>query len=672
MRKLKHFKYNNEMKNSTLLKLQEHFQKNPKKTSKDYYVPSLWNLDLGPSHPVKVNFNEYYADVISKIVANSQNNIEYSQSLSTIQNTHSGIGGDWTYLSTIYNIYPRLTAAYDHDQDGHVGGNEKNITLDVDGIFRETGTFLKCIAMLPYIKELGVNVIHCMPITSIGKDGNRGDLGSPYAIKNQYEIDPNLAETCIPFTVEEQFKAFVEAAHILGIRVVLEFVLRTSSLGGDWIKTNPEWFYWIDKKRVGEYQSPWFPDNELAEIKKIPDGGGYHFAPNAEYRSLFKSPPKPEQIKVVKGKYVAKTDEGELVIPGAFADWPPDDIQPAWSDVTYLRMYNYPIGTPNNDYNYIAYNTIRFYDPELSKEEHVNRPLWDKIGGVIPYYQENFGIDGVMMDMGHALPKPLMAEVIHKAREIDHDFAFLEENFEIEWSSRMAGYNATLGFEWRTTGKDKGGIRNVIHKAGENLALPFFGSPETHNTPRAMQRGGQIHSQQMWAINSFLPNCIPFIHSGYELYEDYPINTGLNFTPEETAYYSDHRLGLFFKNSYNWNRQETMIPFMKKITALRNQYFGMIANGDETSLHIHYPENVFGNVVAFERFSHDSPWKSILVIANLSYDHWEKFYMKIPGTFNNHYKEYLTEKEFSFIDHWISADLAPGQVLIFELDKYLG
>ena len=92
---------------------------------------------------------------------------------------------------------------------------------------------------------------------------------------------------------------------------------------------------------------------------------------------------------------------------------------------------------------------------------------------------------------------------------------------------------------------------------------------------------------------------------------------------------------------------------MKKITALRNQYFGMIANGDETSLHIHYPENVFGNVVAFERFSHDSPWKSILVIANLSYDHWEKFYMKIPGTFNNHYKEYLTEKEFSFIDHWI-------------------
>ncbi len=660
------------MKDSTLVQLHNHFKKKLKKTDTDYYIPSLWMLKDEPSHPVKVNFNEYYDSVIETILGQANKNKNYSNSLSSIENSHSGIGGDWTYTSSIYNIYPRLTAAYDHDQDGHVGANEEDITMDAEGLFRETGTFLKCIAMLPYIKQMGVNVIHCLPITSIGQDGNRGDLGSPYAIKNPYHIDEKLAETCIPFDVEEQFKAFVEAAHIMGIRVVLEFVLRTASLSGDWIKTNPEWFYWIDKSRVGEYHSPDFPEHELNEIKKIPNGGGFHYAPNEQYRSLFKTPPKPQQVKVVNGKYVAKTEEGELVIPGAFADWPPDDIQPAWSDVTYLRMYDYPIGTPNNDYNYIAYNTIRYYDPELTKEKNINHALWDKIGGIIPNYQIKFGIDGVMMDMGHALPKPLMAEVIQKARDIDGDFAFLEENFEIEWSSREAGYNATLGFEWRTTGQDKGGIRNIIQKSSENLGLPFFGTPETHNTPRAIQRGGQMHSKQIWAINNFLPNCIPFIHSGYELYEDYPINAGLNFSEEETAYYTNQRLGLFYKNAYKWNREETMIPFIKHIVALRQKYFEMIANGDENSIRILYPENVFGNVIAFERFDTYRPWKSILVIANINYHNWEKFYLKIEGTFHNQYTEYLTGRVFSFVDHWISADLEPGQVVIFELDKYLG
>ncbi len=660
------------MKNSVLIKLHKHFKKNPKETNKEYYIPSLWMLKEEPSYPIKVNFNTYYKEVIENILEEADSKKDYSQSLSSVQNTHAGIGGDWTYTSSIYNIYPRLTTAYDHDQDGHVGANKKDITMDVEGLFKETGSFLKSIALLPYIKQLGVNTIHCLPITAIGQDGNKGDLGSPYAIKNQYKIDESLAEKCIPFDVEEQFKAFVEAAHILGIRVILEFVLRTSSLSGDWVKTNPEWFYWIDKSRVEEYHSPEFPENELAEIKRIPDGGGFHYAPSLEYRSLFKTPPKSEQIKVVKGKYVAKTDEGELIIPGAFADWPPDDIQPAWSDVTYLRMYDYPLGTPDNDYNYIAYNTIRYYDPELAQEKNVNRALWNKIGGVIPNYQVKFGIDGVMMDMGHALPKPLMAEVIQKARDIDSDFAFLEENFEIEWSSREAGYNGTLGFEWRTTGKDKGGIRNVIRKSTKNLGLPFFGTPETHNTPRAMQRGGKIHAKQMWAINNFLPNCIPFIHSGYELYEDYPINTGLNFTLAETGYFSSQHLGLFYKNAYMWNRQETMIPFMKHVVALRQKHFDMIANGDENSIRILYPENVFGNVIAFERFDTYHPWNSILVVANINYDYWEKFYLKIEGTFHNQYTEYLTGNKFSFVDHWISADLEPGQVMIFELDKYLG
>ena len=37
----------------------------------------------------------------------------------------------------------------------------------------------------------------------------------------------------------------MEAAHRLGLRVVVEFVFRTAAKDGDWVKEHPEWMYWI-------------------------------------------------------------------------------------------------------------------------------------------------------------------------------------------------------------------------------------------------------------------------------------------------------------------------------------------------------------------------------------------------------------------------------------------
>ena len=330
----------------------------------------------------------------------------------------------------------RLTTAYDHNNDGEIGGLSTDITLNTESI-RETGTFLKTIVILPYLKQLGINTIHLLPITSIGNYGNKGDLGSPYAIKNAYKIDESLADPLIYLPVEDQFKAFVEAAHILDMRVVLEFVLRTSSKDADWIKTNPEWFYWINNTISDQdFTSPEFKKEELEKILKVPDGDGEYIAPDKNYKNNFSIPPKPQDIKSEDcntNKYIGKVGNKDVKIPGAFADWPPDDIQPAWSDVTYLRMYNYPYDKEEN-FNYIAYNTIRYYDPKLAKIENANTELWNMIKNVIPHYQKNFGIDGVMIDMGHALPSELKQQMISVVRDVDDDFAFWDENFEIKQS----------------------------------------------------------------------------------------------------------------------------------------------------------------------------------------------------------------------------------------------
>jgi hypothetical protein len=141
--------------------------------------------------------------------------------------------------------------------------------------------------------------------------------------------------------------------------------------------------------------------------------------PHKIYRDFFTSPPVPELVVKEDGKYIgALPDQTRVKIPGAFADWPPDDNQPPWGDVTYLRMYDHP------DFNYIAYNTIRMYDSRLATPQHENRPLWERVVGIIPYYQREFHIDGVMIDMGHALPMALKSEMVKTARTIDPNFAF--------------------------------------------------------------------------------------------------------------------------------------------------------------------------------------------------------------------------------------------------------
>ncbi|MCK5705800.1 MAG: hypothetical protein KAI29_31840, partial [Cyclobacteriaceae bacterium] len=452
----------------------------------------------------------------------------------------------------------------DHDQDGKIGENQDDVTLNKQGI-KETGTFLKTIALLPYLKKLGVNTIHLLPITEIGIEGRKGDMGSPYAIKNPFKIDPNLADPLVQIPVEDQYKALIEAAHHLGIRVVQEFIFRTAAIDSDWSGEHPNWFYWIkdDKK----YGPPKFTTQELEQILKVPKGRGKYIPPGKSFRDLFDIPP-------------THVDKKSLKIASAFADWPPNDLQPPWSDVTYLRLYNYDYRQENN-YNYIAYNTIRYYDPELAKKEHINHELWNKIADIIPYYQKTFGIDGAMIDMGHALPNRLKSKIIKNARDIDPAFAFWDENFDNKNETKKDGYNAVIGDAWYKITK-RNGFRKIITSALEKKPLPFFGAPETHNSPRYGYRNAE-KKKSAWILFNILPNAIPFIHNGFELNEKLPVNTGLNFNKKEIEIFSKQPLALFWKNSLNWDTSFNIVSFVLKIEEIKSKY-PWIFNGNSLSI----------------------------------------------------------------------------------------
>jgi starch synthase (maltosyl-transferring) len=621
--------------------------------SGSYFVPGLWVDHENPAAQA-VNPYEFYASKLQSIVETDPQPVVQG----------SG-GGSWTRHAIIYNLFPRVSAAYDHAHDDAL-----SIAPSADG-WRDTGTLLKSIALLPYVRSLGINTVYLLPITSVGQDGKKGSLGSPYGIRNAYELDGNLTEPALPLDVDTLFAGFVEAAHRLGMRVVMEFVLRTSSKDADWIGDHPEWFYWIREdvpdREPGSndpdtYSNPIFPEDQLAEIKRRVHEQDFSDlpAPPENYQAMFTPPPRPDQVHMEDGRWVGVLDDGTRVrIPGAFADWPPDDNQPPWTDVTYLRMYDHP------DFNYIAYNTIRMYNAQLAQPENAVQGLWDAVAGVIPHYQQEFGVDGVMIDMGHALPMPLKQRIVRHAREINPDFAFWDENFIIGQHSVDEGYNAVLGymvFDFHLPDKLREFLGRIAH---ERLPLPFFATPETHNTPRAFSRPYPLeYIHYALALSVMVPG-LPFILSGFELMEEKPINTGLSFTDEMIQENPTETLPLFSEWAFNWTRPANLIGSVRYALDIRRRYASLLSDPNPDTAFLGYSDN--SHFIVFARQNDE---QTVVAIASSSRGTREEGKAFLPvcecdlkpvwGTDVNH-------RGYGALH--IEASLGNGHVLILEGDS---
>lgn len=617
----------------------------------EYRVPGLWSSFDHEGTEIRVDPYSYYLEIIERISKGRP-----------VRRSDSSKGGEWTKNAVIYNIFVRTTTAYDHNGNGTL-----DIPVSEDG-FRETGTFLKAIAMLPYVQRLGANTVHLLPITSIGHDGNKGTLGSPYAIRNPYELDENLAEPALGLGAKTEFKAFVEAAHRLGLRVVVEFVFRTAAKDADWVKEHPDWFYWIREETPvrepgstdpGHYGSPLFEPEELKQIHEDveSDQFGNLLPPHEVYRSLFTAAPRSASVTKEDGRFVGHLPDGSRAkIPGAFADWPPDDNQPPWGDVTYLKMYKHP------DFNYIAYNTIRMYDTRLARARNKNGPLWERILGIVPYYQSEFQIDGVMIDMGHALPMSLKAEMVRIAREKNPDFAFWDEDFSVTKKSREEGYNAVLGYCWIDQ-RHPDRMRALCERhASEGVPLPYFSTPETHNTPRAAERpGGTIYSRWAMVINAFLP-AVPYLHSGYELAERIPINTGLDFSNEELARFPSETLPLFSSHAYDWKSHDGFPRWIARVLEIRKRYASLIADPDPESFTVLADPNP--RILAFARVT-DSPPTRLAVVGSMNVEGDEFVHLHLQ-TEREYCVDLLSGRHIPRVGDRVEMNLGPGQCIVFE------
>jgi cyclomaltodextrinase len=115
---------------------------------------------------------------------------------------------NWVRDGVIYQIFPRAFSAE---------GNFKGIAAQLDRL-----------------KDLGVNILWLMPIHPIGQEKKKGTIGSPYAVRDYYAINPD-------YGTKEDLKRLVSESHRRGIKVIIDIVANHTAWDSVLMK-HPEWY----------------------------------------------------------------------------------------------------------------------------------------------------------------------------------------------------------------------------------------------------------------------------------------------------------------------------------------------------------------------------------------------------------------------------------------------
>jgi cyclomaltodextrinase / maltogenic alpha-amylase / neopullulanase len=135
---------------------------------------------------------------------------------------------DWVRDGVVYEIFPRA--------------------------FSSQGNFNSITARLDDLKDLGVTILWLMPIHPIGQEKKKGSIGSPYAVRDYYAINPD-------YGTSEDFHRLIREAHKRGMKVIIDIVANHTS----WDNVMMKWpdFYEHDANGRIRYPHDW---SDVAEL----------------------------------------------------------------------------------------------------------------------------------------------------------------------------------------------------------------------------------------------------------------------------------------------------------------------------------------------------------------------------------------------------------------------
>jgi starch synthase (maltosyl-transferring) len=551
--------------------------------AKTYFVPERWNRDAhvpattDPHRPGEVLVNP-----VDFLVAGIKHALAAALPMQpTVQ------GRSDVMRHVVYGMLVRSFTAWPH-QDVHDN---------------HSGTFLKTMVLLPSLRRFGTDVVYLLPIFRVSDRYRKGELGSPYAIRDVYRLDAGLHDDVLgPFSnelLEMEFAAFVELCHALGMKVVLDFAFRTAARDNVLIGEHPDWFYWIRKESAEKFHAPtvgggamlhgW--DGEI--LQQL-----YASARETGYLAQFSQPPNLldpghwPALRHTTGDDLLGAIEhtmGITTVPG-FSDVL-NDAQPAWTDATYLRYYDEnPVHTaswvPQGHAPFIMQDTIRL---DGDRGEMPNEGLWQYVTGVMPHYQARFGIDGARIDMAPAMPAELNAQMLSRIREMDPDFLLWSEELDSGKGAQAQrdGFDFISGlsyYDYKRVHDDDFEI-HVLDKEFLASPIPVTASVETADTPRAaLVHRDRASLRLVLMLNYLMPNAVPFINAGQELLEVQPMNLGLDNTEEgrwvlPPGDLMAGRLAFFDKAYLHWTTADTWADeVLQEALRLRRAFLPLLSD----------------------------------------------------------------------------------------------
>ncbi|MHB8596937.1 MAG: alpha-amylase family protein [Ktedonobacteraceae bacterium] len=599
-------------------------------------------------------------------------------------------------LVNVHNPYQFFLEIFDHiEMLSEVSTKSRSSLLPTDCIYQtfirtfaslnnEIGTALKQIAFLPFLKSnLGITILISLPTGVIGGTNRKGRRGSPFAIKNPFEIDPSLADPLLPeLPAIVQYRAMMQACHKMGILAGSIVPLTVLSMDSPLFKAFPDLgFWWLAEP--GELLCCKVENQSEILSSSVPS----HIvtAISSENKMRFVPPPAFEKVRVVNENghnyFVADVEIMGQIRQCTLANAFPDPVigedgTYTWSDVSTIN------------YNHRSYPPPQGV-PDLT-ERDVSKPSWRIMPHVLAWRMRELGERVFLIDVNQAVPNEILTNACSIASNWQGEYqncipALFKNNLSthdiekiyaaLDWnvyetsslSVSTAEKPIIIGEElWEFDIKSDildgivGPLIFCVSGHSHNLSvliqslkyhlqklqnsvsqLRHFGGLGNHDTMPA----NPVIAPSLYLLYSFLPKVVPMVFSGIEFNAQIIVNKEFGFQSNTNLYklkldLSDNALGLFNDLPLNWEKlpisaeTQPLSSLIKAVNDIRDRIFSYIDDGELAYRYIEHDTqpSCFG----YERWSEAG---SIMAFANfgdqfttISLNHQQQWGLLISST----------------------------------------
>lgn len=237
----------------------------------------------------------------------------------------------------------------------------------------------------------------------------KGIAGSPYAIRDYFDVSPDYADD--PAQRLDEFRALTERMEAAGLKAVIDFVPNhvARSYGSD---IRPDLAFGV-RDRKSKFFDPRSNFFYLTE-EVVADAAPLRL-PTVDPQSGQVVNETARLVGRADGFFLPEKAHGR-VTGNNVVSWRPSEGD--WYETVKLN-YGYDFLNPQRQPEYPSAATPRKTIPDT----------WTKMDAIIAYWQEN-GVDGFRVDMAHMVPPEFWKWLIHRARERDADVFFYAEAYD--------------------------------------------------------------------------------------------------------------------------------------------------------------------------------------------------------------------------------------------------